>query len=254
MQRWLIIVGVTLVAVTTVFVPFLTLNAAQSSLPDYGPAPELHDSVWLNTERALRLQDLRGQVVLLDMWTFGCINCIRTIPHLRTWHDTYSEQGLVVIGNHYPEFTYEHDLNNLKDALVRLDVPYPVIQDNSRETWSAYNNRFWPTLYLIDKQGRLRYRHIGEGRYAETESAIQALLSEDYAPEFSVTDLTPEPLISLTPIDILNVRTGPGIDHDRIGSIAPGEVYVAHTEEDGWYTINYQGQTGYVSGDYVELS
>ncbi len=147
-------------------------------LPDLGPAPELTNQVWLNADGPLRLADLRGHVVLLDMWTFGCINCQRVIPYLREWHDTYSDQGLVVIGNHYPEFDYERDLENLKEALVRLEVTYPVAQDNDRATWGAYNNRYWPTLYLIDKAGHIRYTHIGEGRYAETEAAIQALLAE----------------------------------------------------------------------------
>jgi hypothetical protein len=99
---------------------------------------------------------------------------------LREWHNIYGDQGLVVIGNHYPEFNYERDLDNLKDALIRLNVPYPVAQDNDRATWSAYKNRYWPTLYLIDKRGTIRYRHIGEGRYEETESAIQILLAETY--------------------------------------------------------------------------
>ena len=102
------------------------------------------------------------------------------IPSLREWHSRYGDQGLVVIGNHYPEFSYEADLNNLKDALVRLEIAYPVAQDNDRRTWGAYNNRYWPTLYLIDKRGHIRYVHIGEGRYAETEAAIQALLHEPY--------------------------------------------------------------------------
>lgn len=102
------------------------------------------------------------------------------IPSLREWHSTYSSQGLVVIGNHYPEFSYEEDLENLKQAVQALDVPYPVAQDNDGATWRAYNNRYWPTLYLIDKRGDIRYRHIGEGDYAETEEAIQALLAEAY--------------------------------------------------------------------------
>ena len=97
------------------------------------------------------------------------------IPSLRGWHNKYGDQGLVVIGNHYPEFSYERDLDNLKEALVRLDVPYAVAQDNDGKTWMAYRNRYWPTLYLIDKRGHIRYVHIGEGRYTETESAIQAL-------------------------------------------------------------------------------
>ena len=102
------------------------------------------------------------------------------IPSLREWHNQYADQGLVVIGNHYPEFSFERDLDNLKEALVRLEVPYPVAQDNERKTWGAYNNRYWPTLYLIDKNGNIRYKHIGEGRYAETEAAILSLLAEPY--------------------------------------------------------------------------
>jgi hypothetical protein len=102
------------------------------------------------------------------------------IPSLREWYDRYTEGGLVVIGNHYPEFNYEAELENLKEAIVRLDVPYPVVQDNQGKNWRAFNNRYWPTLYLIDKRGNIRYRHIGEGRYAETEAAIQALLAEPY--------------------------------------------------------------------------
>ena len=149
-------------------------------LPNLGPAPELQNDIWLNTSEPLRLANLRGKVVLLDMWTFGCINCKNVIPSLREWHNMYNAQGLVVIGNHYPEFSYEEDLGNLKQALIDLDVPYPVAQDNERLTWSAYNNRYWPTLYLIDKNGNLRYTHIGEGRYAETEAAIVALLNEPY--------------------------------------------------------------------------
>jgi hypothetical protein len=102
------------------------------------------------------------------------------IPSLREWHHTYQDQGLVVIGNHYPEFNHERDLDNLKEAIVRLEVPYPVAQDNDGKTWRAYKNRYWPSLYLIDKQGRIRYTHIGEGAYPQTEAAIQALLAEPY--------------------------------------------------------------------------
>ena len=100
------------------------------------------------------------------------------IPSLREWHEEYTSQGLVVIGNHYPEFDYEKDLDNLKKAVVDLNIPYPVAQDNSGETWRAYKNRYWPTLYLIDKRGHLRYVHIGEGNYATTEEAILDLLAE----------------------------------------------------------------------------
>ncbi len=158
--------------------PTISSAAGPPELPDYGTAPELHRGIWLNTDKPLYLADLRGRVILLEMWTFGCFNCRNVIPALRDWHQKYAAEGLVVIGNHYPEFSYERDLDNLKEALIRLEITYPVLQDNDRETWGAYENRYWPTLYLIDKEGKIRYRHIGEGRYAETEAAILALLAE----------------------------------------------------------------------------
>ena len=102
------------------------------------------------------------------------------IPSLRDWHDKYRSQGLTIIGNHYPEFGYEEDLDNLRGAVNELGIEYPVAQDNEGYTWRAYKNRYWPTLYLIDKQGHIRYVHIGEGAYAETEEVIKALLSESY--------------------------------------------------------------------------
>jgi hypothetical protein len=99
---------------------------------------------------------------------------------LREWHSRYAESGLVIIGNHYPEFSYEEDLDNVKDAIKRFDIQYPVAQDNEGATWRAYKNRFWPTLYLIDKNGKIRYKHIGEGAYAKTEAAILSLLEQPY--------------------------------------------------------------------------
>ena len=100
------------------------------------------------------------------------------IPSLRDWHEKYESKGLVIIGNHYPEFAYEAELDNLREALVQLDVPYPIVQDNDRTNWSAFGVRYWPTLFLVDKNGHIRYQHIGEGRYAEIEEAIQILLEE----------------------------------------------------------------------------
>ena len=99
---------------------------------------------------------------------------------MREWHKEYHDQGLVIIGNHYPEFSHEKDLNNLKQAVTELRIEYPVAQDNHGKTWRAYNTRYWPTLYLVDKKGNLRYVHIGEGAYEETEAAIQTLLAENY--------------------------------------------------------------------------
>ena len=148
------------------------------SLPDLGPAPELTNDIWLNVDSPLRLADLRGKVVLVEMWTFGCINCQNVMPSLREWHNRYKDQGLVLIGNHYPEFSHEADLDNLKSAIARFDIQYPVAQDNEGVTWRAYKNHYWPALYLIDKQGHIRYVHIGEGRYRETEKNIKTLLAE----------------------------------------------------------------------------
>jgi thiol-disulfide isomerase/thioredoxin len=148
------------------------------SLPDLGLAPEITNTIWLNADSPLRLADLRGKVVMIEMWTFGCINCQNVMPSLKEWHAKYKDQGLVIIGNHYPEFSYEEDLENLKEALSRFDIQYPIAQDNEGDTWRAYKNHYWPTLYLIDKQGHIRYVHIGEGRYKETEENIKALLEE----------------------------------------------------------------------------
>lgn len=150
-------------------------------LPDLGPAPELTNDTWLNVDEPLRIANLRGKVVLLEMWTFGCINCQNVIPSLKEWHSKYAGQGLVVIGNHYPEFSYERDIENVKDAAAKYGLEYAIAQDNEGATWRAYKNQYWPTLYLIDKRGHIRYVHIGEGRYAETEENIKALLAEEYA-------------------------------------------------------------------------
>ena len=132
---------------------------------------------------AFKLADLRGKVVVLDFWTYGCINCIHVIPSMREWHNTYNDDGLVIIGVHTPEFSFEHDLNNVEEALVRLDVPYAVAIDNDWQTWRDYkkpfNQRYWPAKYFIDKAGNVRHIHIGEGRYEQQEKIIQALLAED---------------------------------------------------------------------------
>lgn len=155
-----------------------TPPAATIEFPVLDPAPELTGETWLNTSSPLRLTDLRGKVVLLEMWTFGCVNCRNTLPTVKDWHARYATEGLMVIGNHYPEFEYEADLDNLRQAVVDLGISYPVLQDNAGDNFFAYRSRYWPTLYLIDKQGRLRYTHIGEGAYTETEQAIRALLAE----------------------------------------------------------------------------
>ncbi|MCB0166846.1 MAG: redoxin domain-containing protein [Anaerolineae bacterium] len=147
-----------------------------------GVPPELFNEVWLNSE-PLKLADLHGKVVIVEFWTFGCINCIHVIPSLREWHNKYADDGLVIIGVHTPEFGYEQDLDNVKESLVRLDVPYAVAIDNDWQTWRSYkkpfNQRYWPSKYFIDKAGNVRHIHIGEGRYDQQEEIIQALLAED---------------------------------------------------------------------------
>jgi thiol-disulfide isomerase/thioredoxin len=148
------------------------------ALPDFGLAPELSTSIWLNTPAPLHIRELNGKVILLEMWTYGCINCRNVIPALKEWHARYSVDGLVIIANHFPEFDQERDLENLATAIERLGIPYPITQDNDGANWRAYKNTYWPTLYLIDKNGHIRYTHIGEGNYDKTEQVITALLAE----------------------------------------------------------------------------
>ena len=131
---------------------------------------------WLNSP-PLTLNQLRGKVVLVEFWTYSCINCIRVLPHTKAWYAKYKDQGLVVVGVHTPEYSYEKKLSNLQAAVKRFGITYPVAQDNDYRTWNVYGNRYWPALYLIDQDGRIVYQHFGEGEYATTEAKIQQLLS-----------------------------------------------------------------------------
>ncbi len=133
---------------------------------------------WLNTEKPLTMQELRGKVVLIDFWTYTCINCIRTLPYVTKWYDTYKDDGFVVIGVHTPEFEFEKDADNVLSAIKRYNIKYPVAQDNNFATWDAYKNQYWPSHYLIDAKGVIRESHYGEGNYDETEKKIQSLLRE----------------------------------------------------------------------------
>jgi thiol-disulfide isomerase/thioredoxin len=132
---------------------------------------------WLNSP-PLTMPQLRGKVVLVDFWTYTCINCIRTLPYVKSWYDKYKSQGLVVVGVHTPEYPYERSTENVTAALKRFDIRYPVAQDNRYATWDAYRNQFWPATYLIDKSGRIVYTHFGEGQYEETEATIRRLLAQ----------------------------------------------------------------------------
>lgn len=147
------------------------------ALPPAGKVlPELQGiSQWLNSA-PLSLSNLKGSVVLVQFWTFACINCQRTLPYITQWHRQYAGQGLKVIGIHTPEFAFERDVNNIKRALRQHKITYSVPVDNEYKTWKAYNNEYWPHLFLADRQGLLRYDHIGEGAYDKTEQMIRQLL------------------------------------------------------------------------------
>lgn len=149
-------------------------------LGDYGMAPEIvTDGQWFNTAgKALSMEDLVGKVVLIDFWTYSCINCVRTIPHLQSWYEAYKDQGLVVIGIHSPEFAFERNGENVQKAMEELGVTWPVVLDNQFAQWQAYSNRYWPAEYFIDATGRIRYFHFGEGGYETSEQVIRQLLDE----------------------------------------------------------------------------
>src|SRR5438270_2567759 len=181
--------------------PKLVSAATTAQLADYGRAPDFaHISDWLNTpgDRPLSLASLRGKVVLIDFWTYSCINCLRTLPHLEAWDRAYRKDGLVIVGVHTPEFAFEHSLSNVREATRRLGVRYPVAIDNRYATWEAYSNQYWPAEYLIDRTGHVRHAHFGEGEYGKTESLIRGLLASPKA-ELAASTREPDP----TPTDVI---------------------------------------------------
>src|SRR5712691_709837 len=192
----------------------LASRPIKAPLPNYGAAPDFHGiSSWLNTQggRPLSLSALRGHVVLVDFWTYSCINCLRTLPHLEAWDKQYRSQGLVIVGVHTPEFAFEHDYGNVRAAVARLRVRYPVGLDNNYATWNAYQNQYWPAEYLVDEHGDVRHVNFGEGEYGTTENDIRLLLraggdsslpSPKSEPNLTPgTDLTPETYLGYFRID-----------------------------------------------------
>lgn len=141
------------------------------------PAPEIAGENWLNS-KPLTIADLRGRVVLVEFWTYGCINCRNIVPHLRAWHNKYEQTGLTIVGVHSPEFFWEKPLARVAEASKKLDIQFPVVQDNGFDIWRRYGVRAWPTIVLVDRKGMIRYRHIGEGAYQTTEAMIARLLAE----------------------------------------------------------------------------
>jgi thiol-disulfide isomerase/thioredoxin len=152
--------------------PSVQLNGNGAAAPDFQGIVD-----WENSQ-PLKLSDLRGKVVLVDFWTYSCINCQNTFPYLRKWYQAYKDQGLVIVGVHSPEFDFEKNVSNIRQAIKHYDVQWPVAVDSSMTTWNAYQNQYWPAEYLIDKDGNVRNVHFGEGEYDKSEGAIRALLAE----------------------------------------------------------------------------
>lgn len=144
------------------------------------PAPQLPRSGWLNTpdNRSLSLKELRGKVVLVEFWTFACINCRHVLPYVKAWQEKYAERGLVLIGVHTPEFDFEHKPENVKKTLQELGITFPVVLDPDYAAWERFQNRYWPAFYLIDPAGRIVYVAIGEGNYERTDARIRSLLEQ----------------------------------------------------------------------------
>lgn len=160
------------------------------------PAPEIiSGGVWINSE-PLSLKALRGKVVLVDFWTYSCINCQRTLPYLRAWNEKYANKGLVIIGVHAPEFEFEKNADNVRKAVADFGLTYPIVQDNNFATWRAYGNHYWPAKYFIDAEGNIRYHHFGEGDYDGSERVIQELLREAGEQDVPTTTDNPSYMVS----------------------------------------------------------
>lgn len=184
-----------------------------SPLSVLGRAPEFVGITnWLNSD-PLTMQQLKGKVVLVDFWTYTCINCIRTLPYVTSWYEKYKDQEFVVVGVHTPEFEFEKKTENVEVAIKQYNIRYPVAQDNNYATWNAYNNQYWPAKYLVDADGNIRYAHFGEGKYQETEMAIKKLLEEKGATLdksfVPITDQTPKD--RFTPETYLGKKRGNGL-------------------------------------------
>jgi cytochrome c biogenesis protein CcdA/thiol-disulfide isomerase/thioredoxin len=217
---------------------------------------------WLNTQ-PLTMASLRGKVVLVDFWTYSCINCIRTLPYVESWYQKYGPEGFVVVGVHTPEFAFEHDSGNVAAAIARFGITYPVAQDNEYATWTAYNNEYWPADYLIDAGGHIRDTHFGEGNYLQTEISIRTLLSEagSAALPSPATSAAPPPFIaSETGETYLGVARGVQLaDHFSTPSGKGQYAFPAQLPQDKFaLSGSFDGQQDYVTaleaGDKLEMS
>jgi len=193
-------------------------------LPVEGQLPSLSGATgWLNSE-PLTAAGLAGKVVLVDFWTYTCINWLRTLPYLRAWAETYQDHGLVILGVHTPEFDFEHDLDNLRRATTALRVDYPIAIDNDDAVWDAFNNHYWPALYVADAQGQIRHHRFGEGDYEQSEAIIQRLLT---AAGTGSTDRHP------VPVDATGVETAADWD-----SLRSPENYLGYARSENFASPN----------------
>lgn len=198
------------------------LEGEKVEMGNYGKAPELAGIThWINSP-PLTLDQLKGKVVLIDFWTYSCINCLRTLPYLEKWDARYRDKGLVIIGVHTPEFEFEKDKANVADAAKRLGVLYPIAQDNDYKTWKAFNNHYWPAHYLIDRNGDLRMVHFGEGAYLETENALRELLG--------LTPMMVKEEAKTTRPTSPETYLGLSRGHSYVQSLKPSESFLYHYE------------------------
>lgn len=188
-------------------------NNTKSSLTEtidkskFKKAPELQGIAgYINTTPEKLNEEIKGKVVLYDIWTYSCINCVRTLPYITSWNEKYKDQGLLIIGIHSPEFDFEKDINNVETAVKKYGITYPVVLDNEMKTWKAFENRYWPRKYITDDQGYIRYDHIGEGNYDETEKIIQKLLEERATNQGIKTNIS-KSLVQMDEKDLTGFRT-----------------------------------------------
>jgi len=213
-----------------------------STLKECFPAPDFQGiAAWLNTPGGtpLSIRSLRVKVVLVDFWTYSCINCQRSLPHVEAWYQRYQADGLVVVGVHTPEFAFEHVVSNVRSAVQQFGITYPVAVDNGYDTWNAYNNEYWPADYLIDAAGEVRYERFGEGDYGATEAAIRQLLT-DANPQAKLPPATDVP--DLTPTELMSPETYLG--YSRLEYLAG----VTSVQEDAPATYSFPGSI--VVGEY----
>ncbi|MGO7583818.1 cytochrome c biogenesis protein DipZ [Rhizobium ruizarguesonis] len=223
----------------------------RSDLPVEGSAPSLDGAVeWLNSQ-PLTTEQLRGKVVLVDFWTYSCINCIRTIPYVKAWAEKYADQGLVVIGVHTPEFAFEKKIDNVKKAVGDFKIGYPVAIDNDYSIWRAFENSYWPAGYLIDAKGQIRYHHFGEGNYGRTEKAIQDLLHEAGSQTTASVPVAPDAKGVEAGPDLRNIRSGETyLGYEQAANFASPEGLQADTARN--YTIAEPGLNGWgLSGTWI---